>query len=146
MKAIHRFTSTATAVEDITAIQSGKLGKGLKKFLTKEVVDKGKTDDDLFVVEPKLGLLPQPACPSCLLMQSVASSIHKKLGIKVNVPSQGPEDQHKIDEDLWRGIRSQLASLLDGLDEKDMTTMSLGLSHSLSRSAKPQFTPHVPIF
>jgi len=36
--------------------------------------------------------------------------------------------------DLWRGIRSQMAALLDGLDPKDLATMSLGLSHSLSRS------------
>ena len=42
LKAIHRFTSTATAVEDITALQSGKLGKGLKSFIQDEVVAKGK--------------------------------------------------------------------------------------------------------
>lgn len=35
--------------------------------------------------------------------------------------------------DLYRGIRSQLASLLGGLDPKDLSTMNLGLSHSLSR-------------
>lgn len=35
--------------------------------------------------------------------------------------------------DLFRGIRSQLAGLLDGLDPKDLAMMSLGLSHSLSR-------------
>lgn len=35
--------------------------------------------------------------------------------------------------DLWRGIRSQLTALLDGLDPKDLATMSLGLSHSLAR-------------
>ena len=35
--------------------------------------------------------------------------------------------------DLFRGIREQLASLLDGLDPKDLAAMSLGLSHSLSR-------------
>ena len=41
------------------------------------------------------------------------------------------EGQHA---DLWRGIRSQITALLDGLDPKDLATMSLGLSHSLSRS------------
>ena len=35
--------------------------------------------------------------------------------------------------DLWRGIRSQITALLDGLDPKDLSTMSLGLSHSLAR-------------
>lgn len=55
LKALHRFTSTATAVEDISALQSGKLGKGLKKFLTEEVVDKGKTKESLVVIDPHLG-------------------------------------------------------------------------------------------
>ena len=56
-----------------------------------------------------------------------ASSISKKLGIKVVA------DKESLD--LYRGIRSQLAALLDGLDPKDLATMSLGLSHSLSRYA-----------
>jgi hypothetical protein len=54
-----------------------------------------------------------------------ATSIHKKLGIDVVSDSKSL--------DLYRGIRGQLASLLDGLDPGDLSTMSLGLSHSLSR-------------
>ncbi|KAH7930054.1 Nop domain-containing protein [Leucogyrophana mollusca] len=119
LKALHRFTSTATAVEDLTAVQSGKLGKGLKKFLTEEVVEKGKGKESLVVVDPHL-----------------AHSISKKLSIKVTAP--GPQEDHS---DLWRGIRSQLAALLDGLDPKDLATMSLGLSHSLSRF-KLKFSPN----
>ena len=42
-------------MEDITAIQGGKLGKGLKKFLTDEIVDKGKGKESLVVVDPHLG-------------------------------------------------------------------------------------------
>ena len=42
-------------MEDITAIQSGKLGKGLKQFLTDEIVDKGKGKESLVVVDPHLG-------------------------------------------------------------------------------------------
>lgn len=38
-------------------MQEGKLGKGLKKFLTTEVVEKGKGKDSMVVVEPKLGKL-----------------------------------------------------------------------------------------
>lgn len=53
-------------------------------------------------------------------------SISKKLNINVSVQSEGSIE-------LWRGIRSQLAALMDGLDPKDLATMSLGLSHSLSR-------------
>ena len=55
LKALHRFTSTATAVEDITALQKGKLGKGLKKFLTDEVVGNRKSNESLIVVDPHLG-------------------------------------------------------------------------------------------
>ncbi|KAJ3571186.1 hypothetical protein NP233_g3916 [Leucocoprinus birnbaumii] len=116
LKALHRFTSTATAVEDITALQGGKLGKGLKQFLTDEVVNKGKGKDSLVVIDQNLG-----------------RSIAKKLSINVSVQSEGSND-------LWRGIRSQLAALLDGLDPKDLATMSLGLSHSLSRF-KMKFSP-----
>jgi nucleolar protein 58 len=53
-------------------------------------------------------------------------SISKKLGINITVRPEGSDE-------LWRGIRTQLAALLDGLDPKDLATMSLGLSHSLSR-------------
>ncbi|KAG8218310.1 hypothetical protein J3R82DRAFT_3924 [Butyriboletus roseoflavus] len=118
LKALHRFTSTATAVEDLTAVQDGKLGKGLKKFLSEEVVDKGKGKESLVVIDPRL-----------------AHSISKKLGVKVSALS--PDDH----SDLWRGIRAQIAALMDGLDPKDLATMSLGLSHSLSRF-KLKFSPN----
>ena len=55
LRALHRFTSTAMAVEDITAIQEGKLSKRLKQFLSDEVVGKGKGKETLAVTEPKLG-------------------------------------------------------------------------------------------
>ena len=58
----------------------------------------------------------------------LAHSISKKLSIKVNAVTVEGEQK-----ELWRGIRNQLAALLDGLDPKDLATMSLGLSHSLSR-------------
>ncbi|KAI5829985.1 Nop-domain-containing protein [Schizophyllum commune Tattone D] len=117
LKAIHRFTSTATAVEDITALQSGKLGKGLKSFIQDEVVAKGKTKEPLVVIEPKL-----------------AHSINKKFSVNAQALMEGYQ------MDLWRGIRHQLGSLLEGLDPKDLATMSLGLSHSLSRF-KLKFSP-----
>ncbi|KAF9558214.1 putative NOP58-required for pre-18S rRNA processing [Agrocybe pediades] len=115
LKGLHRFTSTATAVEDMSALQESKIGSGLKKFLTEEIVDKGKAKEGLVVIDPKLG-----------------RSITKKLSINVNVKNE--------DNDLWRGIRSQLTALLQGLDPKDLATMSLGLSHSLARF-KLKFSP-----
>ncbi|KAK7471221.1 Nucleolar protein 58 [Stygiomarasmius scandens] len=117
LKALHRFTSTATAVEDMTALQEGKMGPGLKKFLSEEIVDKGKGKEKLMVVDSKLG-----------------GSIQKKLSIKVE---NGISETY---EEIWRGIRGQLAALLDGLDPKDLATMSLGLGHSLSRF-KIKFSP-----
>ena len=56
LKSLHRFTSTASAVEEITAIQEGKLGKGLKQFLSDEIVNKGKGKEQLLVADPKLGV------------------------------------------------------------------------------------------
>lgn len=36
-------------------MQEGKLGKGLKDFLNKVIVEKGKNKEELVVVDPKLG-------------------------------------------------------------------------------------------
>jgi nucleolar protein 58 len=55
-------------------------------------------------------------------------AIGKKLGIKIY-----NDTGRDAFQDLYRGIREQIAALLDGLDPKDLATMSLGLSHSLSR-------------
>ncbi|KAK0467714.1 uncharacterized protein EV420DRAFT_1501008 [Desarmillaria tabescens] len=115
LKAIHRFTTTATAVEDMTALQDGKVGPGLKKFLSDEVAGKGKGKESLLVAETHL-----------------ATAIKDLLSIKTTAGASNM--------DLYRGIRGQLASLLDGLDPKDLSTMSLGLSHSLSRF-KIKFSP-----
>ncbi|KAM5532724.1 hypothetical protein V8D89_013616 [Ganoderma adspersum] len=114
LKAIHRFTSTATAVEEITALQEQKLTKSLKKFLSDEIVGKGKSKETLAVFEAGIG-----------------KAIKEKLNIKVVSPNM---------TELFHGIRSQLSALLDGLDPKDLATMSLGLSHSLSRF-KLKFSP-----
>ena len=36
-------------------MQDGKLGKGLKDFLNKSIVEKGKNKEELVVADPKLG-------------------------------------------------------------------------------------------
>ncbi|KAL0574585.1 Nucleolar protein 58 [Marasmius crinis-equi] len=134
LKALHRFTSTATAVEDMTALQEGKLGPGLKQFLTDEVVGKGKGKESLLVVDKHLGSGYAHRFKLFFLIRSVSlgKSISKKLSISVKADSEY--------EEIWRGIRHQLAALLDGLDPKDLATMSLGLGHSLSRF-KIKFSP-----
>ncbi|KAK4685504.1 nucleolar protein 58, partial [Tremellales sp. Uapishka_1] len=116
VQAIQRFTSTATAVEDLTAVQDGRLTDTLTKFLkdaTSGAEDgdkkkKKKLEEKLIVSDPKL-----------------AATIAKTLSIPVISDS--------TTQDLYRGIRQQLASLLGGVDPKDLATMSLGLGHSLSR-------------
>ncbi|KAH9853861.1 Nop-domain-containing protein [Lenzites betulinus] len=114
LKAIHRFTSTADAVEEITALQEHKVTKSLKKFLSHEISGKGKGKDTLAVFEKEFG-----------------KALKEKLDIKVISPKM---------TELFHGIRSQITSLLDGLDPKDLATMNLGLSHSLSRF-KLKFSP-----
>lgn len=46
-------------MEDITALQDGKLGPGLKKFITEQVVNKGKEKETLVISESTLGMYPQ---------------------------------------------------------------------------------------
>ncbi|KAG9317130.1 Nop domain-containing protein, partial [Chiua virens] len=92
LKALHRFTSTATAVEDLTAVQDGKLGKGLKKFLSEEVVEKGKGKESLVVIDPHLGTW-------------------YKTHVSRPVSALAPEGH----SDLWRGIRAQIAALMDAI-------------------------------
>jgi hypothetical protein len=55
LRALHRFSSTAAAVEDLTAVQEGKIPKALKHFLTHEVIEKGKGKEVLAVADTKLG-------------------------------------------------------------------------------------------
>jgi len=67
VQAIQRFTSTATAVEDLAAIQEGRLTDSLSKFISEAVGGAGgddekkkkkkKVEEMLVVSEPKLGEL-----------------------------------------------------------------------------------------
>lgn len=54
-------------------------------------------------------------------------AINKIPGLQLNVISDSST------QDLYRGIREHLTSLIPGLTPTDLSTMSLGLSHSLSR-------------
>lgn len=64
VQAIQRFTSTATAVEDLTAVQEGRLTDTFAKFLTEatggasdgEKKKKKKLEETLIVAEAKLGM------------------------------------------------------------------------------------------
>ncbi|KAJ3413102.1 Nucleolar protein 58 [Chytridiales sp. JEL 0842] len=114
LKSFSKFENTTDALAAVTALVEGKLSKGLKKFLTTELSEKD-LKDKLLVGDSKL-----------------ASSITKKFGITVVADAATNE--------LMRGIRGQIASLISGLPEADMNAMILGLSHSLSRY-KLKFSP-----
>ena len=94
----------------------------------------GKGQGDTFSCRPETRcdrLMALVCCRPHRFLHSLGHSINKKLGIKI-----AADTMEGIYRDVFRGIRTQIAALLDGLDPKDLATMSLGLSHSLSRYAK----------
>ncbi|KAJ2786114.1 Nucleolar protein 58 [Coemansia javaensis] len=115
LHAFHKFENTVDALSAVTALVEGKISKNLKQFLTGDVSEKEWKKEQLAVADSKL-----------------ASAISKKLGIKAVADSSVNE--------LYRGIRSQIESLLTGISAADMAAMELGLSHSLSRY-KLKFSP-----
>ncbi|KAJ2469289.1 Nucleolar protein 58 [Coemansia sp. RSA 2322] len=115
LQAFHKFENTVDALSAVTALVEGKIAKNLKNFLTTDVSEKEWKKETLAVADSKL-----------------ASAISKKMGIKVVADSSVNE--------LYRGIRSQIESLLTGVSASDMAAMELGLSHSLSRY-KLKFSP-----
>lgn len=114
LQAFQKFEDTDRALKAATAICDNKLDKTLRKFLKSTLVDQ-KVKTKLAVVDSKLGGL-----------------ISNKLGLKV-VASNAIQE-------LTRGIRTQIHSLLTDISEADSHAMRLGLSHSLSRY-KIQFSP-----
>ena len=57
--------------------------------------------------------------------KKLGKAINEKLGIECKVGTKADE--------LLRCIRFQMTSLLSDLDEKELKSMSLGLSHTMSR-------------
>ena len=114
LKAFSKFQNTTEALAAATSLLEGKMPDDLKSFLKTEVVKK-KLTDTICVADNKLG-----------------SHISKKLGLSVI--------SDNITMELMRGIRSQLSSLIPGMEESDWNAMSLGLSHCLSRY-KLKFSP-----
>jgi len=114
LKSFSKFDTTADALASATALVESKMSKDLKQFLTKNIVDAG-AKETLAVADKMLG-----------------SVIKDKLSIKCVSDTAVQE--------LIRGIRQQLSNLVAGMTESDVTTMALGLSHSLSRY-KLKFSP-----
>lgn len=115
LTAFHKFSDTKAAMEAATELTEGTVGKALKKFLKKNIVDAG-LEDKLAVLDKTLG-----------------TNVNKKLGIEVAVMSDSLKD-------IMRGIRAHMVELIDGLEEQEVKTMALGLAHTLSRF-KLKFSP-----
>lgn len=114
LQAFSKFGDTAEALEAAVAVCESTMTKRLKKFLSKSIVNEDMKEP-LAVADAKLGGI-----------------IKKKLGIDCVFNTAVLE--------LFRGLRTQLESLLAGLPAAELQTMTLGLAHQLSRH-KLQFSP-----
>ena len=107
MKQFAKFDSAATALEEVSALVESKVSPMLSTLLDSL---KDEKKGSLVVADPKLG-----------------NAINKLPGLSLSIISDSTT------QDLYRGIREHLTSLIPGLTPADVNTMSLGLSHSLSR-------------
>ncbi|KAI5797786.1 nucleolar protein NOP58 [Geopyxis carbonaria] len=107
LKQFAKFDSAATALEEVTALVESRVSPMLENMLS-GLKDEKKAS--LVVADPKLG-----------------NAINKLPGLSLSIISDSTT------ADLYRGIREHLTSLIPGLTPTDVNTMSLGLSHSLSR-------------
>ncbi|OLL24016.1 Nucleolar protein 58 [Neolecta irregularis DAH-3] len=107
LKKFVKFENTIDALDNVTALIEGKVSGKLANMLGDL---KGEKKTSLVVSDPKLG-----------------NAINKLPGLGFSIISDSTT------QDLYRGIRQHLCSLIDGLTPTDISTMSLGLSHSLSR-------------
>ncbi|KAL0110850.1 hypothetical protein PUN28_014059 [Cardiocondyla obscurior] len=112
LKYFHKFEDTTEALAATAALVESKLSKSLKKTLRNGCIE---AHEQLAVSDAKLGsVIKDKLSLSCVSNTAV--------------------------QELMRGIRSQLDSLITGVTKKEMTAMALGLAHSLSRY-KLKFSP-----
>ncbi|KAI9714958.1 MAG: Nucleolar protein 58 [Candelaria pacifica] len=114
LKQFQKFDSAATALEEVASLVEGKVTPLLSSLLD-SIKDEKKVS--LAVADPKL-----------------ANAINKLPQLSISPISDSST------YDLYRAIRNHLPSLIPGLLPQDISTMSLGLSHSLSRH-KLKFSP-----
>lgn len=113
LKQFRKFEDTTEALAAATASIEGKMSKSLKKLM-KKIAGKEITEE-MAVADAKIGnIIKEKFDINCVCSTAV--------------------------NELMRGIRSQMNSLITGLSEKETTAMSLGLAHSLSRY-KLKFSP-----
>eukprot|EP00825_Cyclidium_porcatum_P042356 TRINITY_DN577_c0_g1_i2.p1 TRINITY_DN577_c0_g1~~TRINITY_DN577_c0_g1_i2.p1 ORF type:complete len:514 (-),score=130.15 TRINITY_DN577_c0_g1_i2:293-1834(-) len=105
LEAFQKFGDTEEALKATAKLINGKLPKSLKKFIKKNIISK-EVQDEIEVADKKLG-----------------KAIQDKFQIQCNSTSI----------DLFRALRSQVSSLVEGLTQDEMQKMTLGLAHGLSR-------------
>ncbi|PLB53243.1 nucleolar protein 58 [Aspergillus steynii IBT 23096] len=114
LKSFQKFESATAALEEVASLVEGKVTPRLASLL-EEIKDEKKAS--LAVADPKLG-----------------NSIGKLPGLSLQLVADSST------ADVYRAIREHLPTLIPGLMPQDMSTMSLGLSHSLARH-KLKFSP-----
>ncbi|BCR84725.1 RNA-processing protein NOP58 [Aspergillus chevalieri] len=114
LKSFKKFDSAATALEEVASLVEGKVSPRLASLLD-EIKDEKKVS--LAVADPKLG-----------------NAIGKLPDLSIQLIADSSTT------DIYRAIREHLPTLIPGLLPQDMSTMSLGLSHSLARH-KLKFSP-----
>ncbi|PBP20887.1 nucleolar protein [Diplocarpon rosae] len=114
LKKFEKFDSAATALEEVAALTDGRVSTMLASLLD-TLKDEKKAS--LAVADPKL-----------------AQAINKLPGLSITPISDSTTN------DIYRAIRDHLPSLIPGLGQEAISTMALGLSHSLSRH-KLKFSP-----
>jgi len=114
LKSFQKFESAGAAVEEAAAIIEGKVTPRLASLL-EGIKDEKKVS--LAVADPKLG-----------------NAIGKLPGLSIELIADSSTAE------AFRAIREHLTSLIPSLGPSDMSTMALGLSHSLARH-KLKFSP-----
>lgn len=115
----------------MAALVEGKVTPRLSSLL-ESIKDEKKAS--LAVADPKLGTYHSHSITIFVANISQANAINKLPQLSLNLISDSTTT------DLYRSIRNHLPSLIPGLLPEDISTMSLGLSHSLSRH-KLKFSP-----
>lgn len=115
----------------MAALVEGKVTPRLSSLL-ESIKDEKKAS--LAVADPKLGTYHSHSITIFVTNISQANAINKLPQLSLNLISDSTTT------DLYRSIRNHLPSLIPGLLPEDISTMSLGLSHSLSRH-KLKFSP-----
>ncbi|CAD7957288.1 unnamed protein product [Amoebophrya sp. A120] len=114
MVAFSKFKDTKMALEESASLIESKVGKGLKKFLKKNIVEKSLSDE-LAVIDAKLG-----------------GAIKEKLGISIAVSEQTKE--------LQRALRLNIEELMAEIGKDEQKQMQVSLAHAMSRW-KLKFSP-----